>query len=128
MAKNFRMTDFPHTLFDMAASAEEEGGFRFTIGATGPRRQCSVWQEKFEDWANRYKYKYEAEPDTGQKGIRRREVSVVVNTALLLEFILHDINGFIYITLDLERQLSKVEGKTKSESDGNFVRIKSTSS
>jgi hypothetical protein len=103
MAKNYRFADYPATLFDLAAAPADDGAVKLTIGATGPRRQGSPWQEEFEAWAKRYKFQYECQPDIGQKGIRRREVTVVIDTMTILEMVLVDIAQFHDITVPLIR-------------------------
>ena len=103
MARNYRFADFPDTLFDLAAAPAEGGGVKLTIGATGPRRQGSPWQGEFEAWAKRYKFEHECQTDIGQKGIRRREVTVVVDTTTLLEMVLLDIAHYHDITVPMVR-------------------------
>lgn len=103
MVKNYRTSDHEEIVYDLSATSTGEGGIQVTIGATGPRRKCSPWQGEFEAWGRRFKLHCETEPDTGQKGIRRREVRVIVDTKTLLELILNDIAEYHDFTIHLDR-------------------------
>ena len=103
MAKNIKFADYPASLFDLVITQDPDGGLTFTIGAMGPRRECTPWQEEFDTWAKRYQFKYKSELDGSQKGIRRREVSVTIDTKTLLEFVLLDIAKYHDITVPMMR-------------------------
>lgn len=101
--KNLEWPDYPGILFDLSAATTEAGDVKVTLGATGPRRRCSPWQVEFEIWAKGYELESQSEPDIGQKGIRRREVSVVLDAKSLLELILIDIGKYNDETMELKR-------------------------
>ena len=94
MAKDYKTLDYEGILFDLTAAWAGEAGVKLTLGAAGPRRKCSPFQEDFETWGKKYKLVFEAEPDIGQKGIRRREMSVILDTQTLLEMLIIDISNY----------------------------------
>ena len=94
MTKNFQTIEYEGILFDLSVATAGEAAIKLTIGALGPRRKCSAWQEDFERWGNKFEFKYVTEPDTGQKGIRRREMSVIVDSQSLLEVFILDIRKY----------------------------------
>lgn len=103
LAKNIKLGDYPASLFDLAVAQVMDGGVEFTIGATGPRRECAPWQQEFEAWAKRYQFDHRSNLDYETKGIRRREVSVTIDTKTLLEIILLDIALYHDMTVPMMR-------------------------